>query len=108
MLERVFHRPVAIARIRQCYLNQFIDDYSDLLVSKGYGLGTIHNYINAVEHFSRWLENQHASKDVINTKLINKFICSHLPSCRCPMPAIKNIPMVRAALMQLIQLPLRY
>ncbi len=104
MLETVIHRPSAISRIHHCYLNDFFDDYTDKLLGEGYAIETVRQYIGAVEHFSRWLEHRRIAREAICSRHIQSFIKNHLPSCRCPVPAVKHIPTVHAALAQLINI----
>ena len=103
-LEQIIRRPAALSRIQRCYLYQYFDAYIEQLISKGYALGTIHHYICAIEHFSRWLEHRRIPKDAIYRKHIQSFIEHHLPKCQCPIPAVKHLKTVRAALAQLINL----
>lgn len=103
-LEHIIRRPAALSRIQRCYLCHYVDAYIEQLLRKCYAIGTVHQYLCAIEHFSRWLEHSRIPRDAICSQHIQSFIAHHLPKCRCPVPAVKHLITVRAALAQLINL----
>lgn len=99
MLEDLFRRPRVRQRIRQNPHGSVLEEFAVYLNARGYGPGTVHQYVFAAEHFSRWLGRRKISRQAVT-----RFINWHLPACHCKTPAPGKSANVCAALNRLLEL----
>ncbi len=59
-------------------------------------------YVQAVEHFGRWLKTKGISISRIRSRHATAFLERHLPVCHCGIPAVRNLRTCRAALARLL------
>ena len=98
MLDRCFKRPHVLRRLRANPARRDLDRMAAYLLERGYAIGTIRHYIEAVEHFGRWIERKGVLPSAIDEQVVTTFLCGHLPRCRCPFPNAQRLVTVRAAL----------
>jgi hypothetical protein len=60
--------------------------YISHLADRGYRTCTVHQYVQASEHFGRWLGHSGRTIAGVDEALIETFIVQHLPRCRCRIP----------------------
>jgi site-specific recombinase XerD len=104
MFKQLIKKRHAISRLeRSCYKELF-ENYSALLISKGYATNTSQIYLNNVEHFTNWLSLVKTKNPQINAKIAYAFIDKHLPVCSCSPPKPCILRTARAALRLLLQM----
>jgi site-specific recombinase XerD len=104
MFKQLIKKRHAISRLeRSCYKGLF-ENYSALLISKGYTTNTSQIYLNNVEHFTNWLGSVKTKNPQINAKIAYAFIDKHLPVCSCSPPKPCILRTARAALRLLLQM----
>lgn len=74
---------------------------NDHLDRRGYPAVTRQVYARGVEHFASWLAGQPKRSRTVDEASVEKFVCGHLPSCRCKRRLCYQ-PAVRAALHHLL------
>ncbi len=104
MLERLFHRPDVLLRLRANLLGELLEEYATLLHERGYLRSTLRNHVWAIEHFGCWLQSQRLSLQDVNKVRVRSFLSEHLPACRCVSPSPVRLSHVRPALNQLLRL----
>ncbi len=97
MLKDTYRRVADRARIKSNPLGSVLRDYVAYLGSRGHHPRTIQQYVNAVEHFGRWIKGRPIDHDTVE-----RFIQRHLPHCRCTRPSTRRVMCVRAALRRLL------
>jgi site-specific recombinase XerD len=102
MIEQVFRSARVRHRLQQSLLGPIFNDVMAHLVGRGYAISAVHQYVQSIEHFDRWLRRTHRLATEIDEAVIARFLQGHLPRCRCPAPAGKTSHQVRAALRQLL------
>lgn len=102
MLKRHFRRERVRERIRSNPIGPQITEFVGYLDRRGHASLTIQSYVQAVEHFGRWL-GESGDSVVVNRKSVLDFIENHLPCCRCKTPAPRHLNSVRAALRHLLR-----
>jgi site-specific recombinase XerD len=102
MLDRCFRRARVCERIRANPLGPELEQLTAHLLERGYGHGTIQQYLQAAEHFGRWVGRVRRSRP-IDESLVRRFLEEHLPRCRCRMPRSSHRIQVRAALRHLLR-----
>lgn len=103
MLNHSFRRARVRERIRGNPLGPELEQLAVHLLERGYGRGTIQQYLQAAEHFGQWLGRAGRSKP-IDEPLVRRFLDKHLPHCRCRIPCPCSRTQVRAALTHLLRL----
>jgi len=103
MLDHCFCRARVRERIRANPLGPELEQLTAHLVERGYGHGTIQQYLQAAEHFGRWVGRLGRSRPV-DEPLVRRFLDEHLPRCRCRTPRSSYRIQVRAALRHLVRL----
>jgi site-specific recombinase XerD len=106
MLEEFFRRPHHVRRLRANPLGPFFEPLTELLSRRGHGLGLIHQYARAVEHFGHWLGACCAvvSAAQVTTTSVRHFLQEHLPHCSCKMGFPRSRAMNLAALRHLLRM----
>jgi site-specific recombinase XerD len=103
MLNSCFRRARVCERIRANPLGPELEQFTAYLLERGYRHGTIQQYLQAAEHFGRWVGRVRQSRP-IDESLIRRFIDEHLPRCRCRIPRASSRIQVRAALRHLLRI----
>lgn len=108
MIESYFKRAFARRRMAANHLSIILEAYVSDLHARGHTANTIRFYVQAVEHFGRWLQRHRVKVQAIRTAHVQRFLFRHLPHCRCPIPAVSTLTTCRAAIGRLIELLHRY
>ena len=104
MIETYFKRAFARRRMAASHLSIILEAYVSDLHARGHTANTIRFYVQAVEHFGRWLQRQGLKVQAIRKAHVQGFLFRHLPHCRCPIPAVRTLRTCRAAIGRLIDL----
>ncbi|MBT3202504.1 MAG: hypothetical protein HN350_21605 [Phycisphaerales bacterium] len=99
MLENLFHAKWVLARIRANRIGEDLERYAAYLIGRGYTTRTARGYLNAAEHFGRWLGRRPLSR-----AMAERFMRCHLPICRCPSPAVRRLKTIKAAINRLLEM----
>ncbi len=83
MLETLSVRPRICQQIRSGPLGQWIDDFVDVLATRGYAATVIRYHVRAAAIFSVWLEQQGIAATEVDEPLVARFV-SGLPRWRSP------------------------
>ena len=83
MLETLSVRPRICQQIRSGPLGQWVDDFVDVLTTRGYATTVIRYHVRAVAIFSAWLEQQGVAATEVDEPLVTRFV-SGLPRWRAP------------------------
>lgn len=83
-------------------LGFIISAYLDYLHVQRYADSTIHAYLTALAHFAYWQKKKGAEAIDVDKPMVELFLSSHLPSCRCPAPRNCYVLILRAALNHLL------
>lgn len=102
MLERVFRRPRVRERMRANPLGDVLEELVEHLVDRGHGLEIVQRYLQAAEHYGRWLGSQTDGVPRITKASTRSFMDEHLPVCRCKPPAPCHRITVNAVLNHLL------
>jgi integrase/recombinase XerD len=102
MIEQVFRSARVRHRLQQSLLGPLFNDVTAHLVGRGHATSAVHQYIESIEHFDRWLRRTRRLASEVDERVIARFLDGHLPRCRCSAPASKTKHQVRAALRQLL------
>ncbi len=97
MLEDWFTRTSDRERIRQNPLAPTLERYVTFLATRGHVRRSVQRYVNAAEHFGRWLGRRPLSRG-----MVKRFVREHLPHCRCRPPAPRKSTTTHAALQHLL------
>jgi site-specific recombinase XerD len=84
-------------------LQPYIDGWVHFICQQGYSKYTLHMYRNAVAHFAHWMTVRRITVSVLDETLIKRFICQHLPKCRCGPLCQRQPHVIRAALKILLR-----
>ena len=98
MLERYFRSPRVRARLRNNPIYEHIERLVTHLHRRGHPTTTIHQYVQASEHFGRWLSACRSRSLVVTRESVNAFVDRHLQACNCTLPATRSVKTARAAL----------
>ena len=74
MLETLGVRPHICKQIRSGLLGQWLDDFVDVLTSRGYATCVIRSHVRAAAIFSGWLERQRIAATDIDEPLVTRFV----------------------------------
>ena len=99
MLEELFSKRLVLARIRANPIGGSLERYAVYLIGRGQSINTSRQYVRAVEHFGRWLGRRPLSRAAAR-----QFVRRHLPVCRCPVPAVRNLNCNSAAINHLLEM----
>lgn len=88
--------PLAATRLRASVVSPFVQAYWDRLCDQGYALSTVRLYLNCLAHFAHWTARQRVELSALD-RHIKRFVCWHLPRCRCAA-AQRTRQSVRSAL----------
>jgi site-specific recombinase XerD len=102
MIERFFRKSHVRRRLEEGPLAGVVRDYLGRLEQRGYSPFTIHQYVQAAEHFGRWLTRSGRAVADADIASVEDFLARHLPRCRCRTPRSRTTYSVRAALHQLL------
>lgn len=102
MIDNYFKRAFACRRMAASHLCIILDTFVGDLHRRGHSRNSIHFYVQAVEHFGRWLQRRRIAINAIQEGHVRQFLYRHLPRCRCPIPAVKSLQTCRAALGRLM------
>lgn len=103
MLERCYRRQHVCRRVRANPLGSALERFACYLLERGHNTCCIQQYLQAAEHFGRWLGIHRIEPAAFDTAVARRFIERHLPRCRCAPPAPCNRICVRAALRHLLR-----
>ncbi len=96
------HHPTPAAWLQKSDLAQFMPNYWQYLVRRGYALSTRRAYVRCVAHFAHWLTTQRRDAGDIRHDDVSHFLDRHLPHCSCPAPVRRCRTDMRAALRHLL------
>ncbi len=102
MIRSYFKRGFACRRLAASHLSLILDTFVSDLHRRGHSRNTIHFYLQAVEHFGRWLQGRRITVKAIRKDHARQFLSQHLPRCRCPIPAVRPLATCRAAIGRLM------
>ena len=74
MLETLSVRARICQRIRSGPLGRWVDDFVDVLATRGYATSTARRYVRAAAIFSTWLEQQGVAATDIDERLVARFV----------------------------------
>ena len=103
LVRRLFTSASVRCRMAANHLGIILPGFALDLQARGYTRGGIRHHVLVVEHFGRWLEQQHIAVGRLSTLHVHGFLRGHLPRCGCPRPAPKVQPDCRAALRRLVE-----
>jgi integrase/recombinase XerD len=102
MIEHVFRSARVLRRLRKSVFCAAIDDYVTYLIERGHPTSTIHQYVQAVEHFGGWLRRTRRPAERVDERVIERFVHEHLAHCACPPPCCTTVHQVRTSLRHLL------
>lgn len=102
VLAGLFKRACVRRRKVSGHLGIIVEAFVLHLYTGGYTPGVIRDHLEALEHFSRWLNQQRVPLEHLSTLHVQRFLKHHLPRCQCPKPAPKGVRHCRAALGRLV------
>ena len=74
MLEALSVRPRICKQIRSGPLGRWVDDFVDVLSTRGYATSTMRRYVRAAAIFSAWLDRQRVAATDIDETLVTRFV----------------------------------
>ena len=74
MLEALSVRPHICKQIRSGPLGRWVDDFVDVLSTRGYATSTMRRYVRAAAIFSGWLDRQRVAATDIDETLVTRFV----------------------------------
>ena len=74
MLEALSVRPHICEQIRSGPLGHWVDDFVDVLSTRGYATSTMRRYVRAAAIFSAWLDQQRVAATDIDETLVTRFV----------------------------------
>lgn len=102
MIQHLFRRDWAVGRMARNHLGIILGPFALHLEARGHSRNTIHQYLQAAEHFGRWMGRAGIGVGRLDEACLMRFLSRHLPRCRCPIPAVRTEATCRAAVHQLI------
>src|SRR5260221_655761 len=102
MIEKLFRRAYVRRRMAASRLGIILFDFARYLHERGHALPGLQGKVEAAEHFSRWMSARHLRIAELNETVVERFLRSHLPRCRCLQPAPRYEKQCRPALRQLL------
>ena len=74
MLETLSVRPRICDQIRSGPLGRWVDDFVDVLMTRGYATSTVRRYVRAAALFSSWLDQQRVAVPDVDETLVTRFV----------------------------------
>ena len=74
MPETLSVRPVICDQIRSGPLGRWVDDFVDVLITRGYATSTVRQHVRAAAIFSVWLDQQRVAATDIDETLVTRFV----------------------------------
>jgi site-specific recombinase XerD len=102
MIEKFFGTTSVCVRLKEGPLAEVIGQFLEHLDARGYARMTVHQYVQAAEHFAGWLARKGETVSSIDSVIVERFVSRHLGRCSCPPPSICTLHNVRAGLNQLL------
>jgi len=102
MVDQFFQRRHVRRRLQCSPLAGRLEELVRRLAGRGYSTSTIQAYVQAAEHFGRWMQRTGHTSAEIRPEMVQSFL-RHLAHCRCPPPRSHTLHVVRAALHQLLK-----
>ncbi|MGH7672074.1 MAG: tyrosine-type recombinase/integrase, partial [Gemmatimonadales bacterium] len=102
MFEQFFRRRHVRRRLEGNVLAGPLRELVEHLARRGHTPLTIQSYLQAAEHFGRWVRRTDRTLAEVNATTVQVFLTRHLPHCQCPSLHARTVPVVRAALRQLL------
>ena len=97
MLNRYIHDP-HVQQESTCITDNSLHVFLAYLEFNGYAIKTIHDYLGAVLHFSRWLHQNGKTLAEATDDSESKFTTTHISHCHCPHSFPRNKKIIAAAL----------
>ena len=93
MLETLSVRPRICDQIRSGPLGRWVDDFVDVLMTRGYATGTVRRYVRAAAIFSAWLDQQRVAATDVDETLVTRFVTglSRRPSSTRPSGRLSDV-----------------
>ena len=93
MLETLSVRPRICDQIRSGPLGHCVDDFVDVLVTRGYATSTVRRYVRAAAIFSAWLDQQRVAATDVDQTLVTRFVTglSRRPSSTRPSGRLSDV-----------------
>ena len=88
----------------QSPLRHTADSYIRYLTERGYAAQTVELYFRSAAHFVHWCAHRHSKIGDFDVSLIDRFVNSHLPVCRCAAKCHHSRGTVRAAVMHYLDM----
>jgi integrase/recombinase XerD len=85
-------------------LESVVTTYIHELRSQRYADRTIRTYFGCLAHFGFWLNAEEYEFTHIDSSLVKRFLCEHLPACTCPAPCYASVGSSGAAHRHLLRL----
>jgi len=102
MVEQYFRSVHVRARLHAGGLAEYADEVIAYLDRRGHRVSTVHTYVQAMEHFARWLRQRGERLGAVDAATVTRFLTGHLPRCHCPTPAPCRRRGMRAPLRHLL------
>lgn len=103
MFEHYFRRRHVRRRLEANVLAESLAGLVEHLARRQHTRLAIQSYVQAVEHFGRWLQRTGRAVEDVDAAIVQRFLTRHLPHCQCPLPCARSVPTLRAALHQLLR-----
>ena len=93
MLETLSVRPHICDQIRSGPLGRWVDDFVDVLMTRGYATSTVRRYVRAAAIFSFWLDQQRVAAPDVDETLVTRFVTglTRRPSSTRPSGRLPDI-----------------
>ena len=93
MLETLSVRSRICDQIRSGPLGHWVDDFVDVLVTRGYATSTVRRYVRAAAIFSVWLDQQCVAATDVDQTLVTRFVTglSRRPSSTHPIGRLSDV-----------------
>ncbi len=93
MLETLSVRPRICDQIRSGPLGRWVDDFVDVLMTRGYATSTVRRYVRAAAIFSSWLDQQRVAAPDVDETLVTRFVTglTRRPSSTRPSGRLPDI-----------------
>ena len=93
MLETLSVHPRICDQIRSGPLGRWVDDFVDVLMTRGYATGTVRRHVRAAAIFSAWLDQQGFAATDVDETLVTRFVTglSRRPSSTRPSGLLSDV-----------------
>jgi integrase/recombinase XerD len=102
MVAQYFRAVHVQARLRAGGLGEYADEVIAYLDRRGHRVSTVQTYVQAMEHFARWVRQRGETLRAVDAATVTRFLTGHLPRCHCPTPAPCRRRGMRAPLRHLL------